>query len=154
MRLMGNFSNSTNMHFKKILAALLLTVVLFSCNKATTTPSNTNKPVYGCTDPTATNYNSSATVNNGSCTYQGDATFWYSSGGSNATVVVYTSGGNFTQTVNGSYYYTSAPACGSLYCANFTLPVGTYSFTASSTFHNWSGTVYITANSCYKVLLN
>lgn len=26
-------------------------------------------PVYGCTDPTATNYNSSATVNDGSCTY-------------------------------------------------------------------------------------
>lgn len=133
----------------------MLAATLFSCSKSSTTPSpGTSTPVPGCTDATATNYNPLATINNGSCSYEGSATFWYSSAGTNATVIVHTNGGNFTETINGNYYYNSAPACGSLYCANFTLPVGTYNFTASSSFHNWSGIVYITANSCYKVLLN
>ena len=41
--------------------------------------SGVSAPVYGCTDPNATNYNPNATVNNGTCTYPPPPTvdvFW------------------------------------------------------------------------------
>lgn len=71
--------------FFALFASVLITVS--SCKKAIrgcTNPSATNynskadeddgsckypAVVYGCTDPSATNYNQYATVNNGSCTY-------------------------------------------------------------------------------------
>lgn len=34
-------------------------------------------PVYGCTDPAATNYDPNATIDDGSCTYPGNSTTWY-----------------------------------------------------------------------------
>jgi hypothetical protein len=33
------------------------------------------------------------------------------------------------------------------------LPIGTYSFTASSTYHDWSGNATVTTNGCTAVLL-
>lgn len=105
--------------------------------------------ISGCMDSTATNYNSQANEACECCTYQGKVTFYYNSGGTNATVNIDGQVG----TVNGSYYYASTPACGAAYCANFTLPIGTYSYTASSTYTNWNGSVTITKNGCATVLL-
>ena len=105
----------------------------------------------GCMYPTATNYNSAATVDNGSCVYAnltGRVVFWYNSSGSQATVLINGQQGAITQ-----YYASSTPTCGSAGCATFTLPVGSYSFTASSSFSNWSGTVTVSANGCFTELL-
>lgn len=108
-----------------------------------------NTIVYGCTDPSASNYNPSATVDNGNCQYTGSVVFWYNSAGTNATVYINGQTGLVT-----SYYSGFDPTCGSSGCANFTLNTGTYSWSASSTFSNWSGTVTVYKNGCSKVLLN
>lgn len=104
--------------------------------------------VYGCTDPTSANYNPSATDNDGSCKYEGNVTFWYSSDGTDAKVTIDNKIGYIT-----SYYEYYDPTCGSTGCANFTLEVGSYGYEASSTWHHWYGTVTITANDCTLVLL-
>lgn len=67
--------------------------------------------------------------------------------------------GNISVTVNGStqtissYYSSGAPSCGASGCANFSLPPGSYNVTASCSSKNWSGTVTVTANGCYKLQL-
>ena len=119
----------------------LLVIIGTGCRKEAT--------IYGCMDPSSTNYNPSATIDNGTCQYTGQAVFWYNSNGSNATVYV---GGQTGYITN--YYSTYNPNCGSNGCANFTLPVGSYSFSASSTWSTWSGNITITKNGCSKMLLN
>jgi len=104
--------------------------------------------VYGCMDPSSTNYNSSANVNDGTCKYEGKVTFWYNSSGSDATVYI----NNQTGLITG-YYPDYNPICGSAECANFTLPVGTYTFTAKSTWKTWSGSITIYKNGCTLYLL-
>ena len=79
----------------------------------------------------------------------GKVIFWYNSTGTNATVSINGQTGFVTL-----YYSGYDPNCGANGCANFTLPVGTYSWSAYSTFSNWSGTVTITNNGCQQVLLN
>ena len=112
---------------------LSLSVFISSCSKA---------DIRGCMDPTSTNYNSAATVDDGSCKYNGNVVFWYNSAGSDATVSINGSTGYVTG------WYTSTPSCGASAGANFVLPVGTYNFSAASTFSNWSGTVTINKNAC------
>lgn len=105
--------------------------------------------VKGCTDATATNYNASANQDDGTCMYNGSVTFYYNSSGSYATVYLGSSySGQITQ-----YYPSTPPSCGSSGCANFTVPVGTYNWTASSTWSNWSGQVIVSKNGCQLVLL-
>lgn len=104
--------------------------------------------VWGCTDPSSTNYNPAATDDNGTCQYTGRVVFWYNSIGSDATVNCGGQTGYITD-----YYSSYDPSCGSSGCATFTLPVGNYSFTASSTWSNWSGNVTVTKSGCSKMLL-
>lgn len=124
-----------------ILIIFVSSLILLSCKKE-------DQKIFGCTDPSATNYNASATDDNGSCTYNGNVTFWYNSNGTNATVNIGGQVGYIT-----SYYPGNDPSCGSTGCANFTLGVGSYNYSASSTFSNWSGTVSVTKNGCKLVLL-
>ncbi len=134
---------------KRVIAFLTVIVTVFSsCKK---TPVNTS--VYGCTDYLADNYNASANINDGSCKYTGKAVFWYNKGGSNATVVVNVGGVMQTAYINGGYYYTGVPSCGADYCANFTLPSGSYPYAASAGALRWSGTVVVPKNGCVRVLL-
>jgi len=106
--------------------------------------------IQGCTDVTATNYNPNATYDNGTCKYNGQATFYFDQNGPSATVIM---GGRIDSVT--ANYQAGAPACGTgaVGCANFTLPVGSYPYTASSATTNWSGTVIISANGCAEVAL-
>lgn len=51
------------------------------------------------------------------------------------------------------YYYSSIPTCGASGCANFTLPVGVYNYTASCSSFTWSGSINCTKNGCSKMQL-
>jgi len=116
--------------------------------KATENDGSSIPKVYGCMDPAASNYNPLANIDNGACQYTGNVTFWYNSNGTKATVIV---GGQTGYITN--YYSTYNPTCGSDGCANFTLAVGSYSFSASSTWHTWAGTVSVTKGNCTLMLL-
>lgn len=68
--------------------------------------------------------------------------------------------GDLTVTVPGygsaaitSYYPTAPSACGAAGTANFTLPPGTYGFSASCVDHQWSGTVTSTTGVCLRMEL-
>lgn len=121
--------------------SLVFSIIITSCKKE-------EPKVFGCTDPTSVNYNPSATDDNGTCEYEGNVTFWYNSNGSSATVTVGGETGYISQ-----YYSTYNPSCGSTGCANFTLPVGSYSYFAASTWSTWNGTVTVTKNGCSLMLL-
>ena len=104
--------------------------------------------VYGCTDPLSSTYNPAANKDDGSCKYTGPATFWYNSNIPSATVVINNQVGYITK-----YYPDYNPTCGSDGCANFTIPIGTYSFHATSQSLTWDGTITITTNHCSPMLL-
>ncbi len=126
---------------KILLPVIVLITTITGCQK------EANK-IFGCTDPSASNYNYAANTDNGTCQYTGKATFWYNSSGTQATVHI----GTYTGYVT-SYYPSYDPSCGASGCANFTLPAGSYSYSASSTWSNWSGTVTVTSNGCTRVCL-
>ncbi|MBS1775927.1 MAG: hypothetical protein JSS64_06560 [Bacteroidetes bacterium] len=81
---------------------------------------------------------------------QGDVMFWLASDMTCGNISV-TCGGT-TKSIS-SYYSSGAPSCGASGCATFTLNPGTYNFTASCSNKNWSGSVTVTANGCYKMQL-
>lgn len=124
------------MRVRNLLIFMILVILTSSCKKK----------VPGCTDASATNYNSSATSDNGSCTYNGSVTFW-SPAYSSATV-----------NINGQIGYISSsyPAgitfCDAQSCANFTIPAGNYQYTAYSSSKGWAGNINV-AKGCQKVQL-
>lgn len=69
--------------------------------------------------------------------------------------------GTITVTVSGqgsqyisSYYSSGISGCDKSGCANFTLPPGTYSYSASCSGYNWGPTSFtVTANGCLKYQL-
>jgi hypothetical protein len=117
--------------------------------KATDNDGSCIPKVYGCMDYSSLNYNPAANVDNGACQYAGKVTFWYNTSGTQATVTIGGQTGNITM-----YYsdYTNV-SCGTEGCANFTLPIGSYSYHASSTWSTWNGSVNITHGDCVTVLL-
>ena len=123
-----------------ILVIGVMSMLFSSCEKE-------EAEIYGCIHPSATNYSSYATADDGSCEYSGEVMFWYNSNGTSATINI---GGKIRYI---SSYYSSAPSCGSSGCATFTLPIGSYNFMASSTWSTWSGTVSVTSTGCSKMLL-
>jgi hypothetical protein len=127
------------------LTAILLTMSFSGCKK----------DVYGCTDPSATNYNNSANVNNGSCTYTGSIIFWTQNVG--FTPITVTVSGQTSQVITGAVTVGS-PNCGTSGCVTYTLPVGSYTYTASNGAQTWpasgTGTATVVANQCSGYLLN
>ena len=133
---------------KKIVFSSLLAISLM------TLISSCHKDVSGCTDPAAANYNSAANINNGSCSYKGNITFWFNTVMANATVTIFDvshhvvdSGAITTNYPNG------LPGCGANGCANFTLPIGIYTYTAKSSAYMWSDTATVVANHCNLYML-
>ena len=80
--------------------------------------------VYGCTDPNAANYNASANVDDGSCTYTGQANFWAPDTIYGVITVTITGTGN-SGTITQAYL-SGTPSCGSVGCYTVTLPIGAY----------------------------
>lgn len=50
-------------------------------------------------------------------------------------------------------YYGSSPDCGAAGCANFTVPAGSYSFSASCDGGTWEGNVTVSEDQCFKMQL-
>jgi hypothetical protein len=82
-------------------------------------------------------------------TSNGSVVFWIASDLGCGNVKVNLNGG----TGYISSYYSTSPSCGASGCANFTLPPGSYSYSASCGSYTWSGTVNATSNGCYKMQL-
>ena len=127
----------------KLLVAISIVLLLFNSCKSKT----------GCTDVTASNYDSSDQKDDGSCVYLGVISFWKLASYSLSAVNVTINGNTSQATSNFSSAQNCTTARG---CAVFSLPAGTYSFTADETtgLHNhWSGSISISAKGCnlYKL---
>ena len=96
----------------------IVALSMFSCAKP------------GCTDPLATNYNSSANKSDGSCTYQTKLIFWQdlSAAQSWSTVGVtslkYYVNGNYIGSSVATEYYPSQPSCSATGQAAQTINLG------------------------------
>ena len=76
----------------------------------------------------------------------GTVIFWINSSQSQLTVSINGQTGYVTE-----YYATSTPTCGAVGCATFSLPAGTYYFTANNgttTYNNNGNPITITSNQC------
>ena len=132
---------------KNIILFILGTILILA------SVSGCKKTIYGCTDFAAYNFNSAATVDNGSCLYEGHVTFFFA----NPTLT------HITVSINGltdsltRCYQTMAPQCSDTGCATFLLPAGTYYYTARCTQKTWGITtpdsVIVIANNCQTYLL-
>jgi hypothetical protein len=116
----------------RLLLIIALCVTISGCKKDS-----------GCTNIQAANYNSNAKVDDGTCQYS--ATFYFDQDGPDATVQVKYQTGNITTS-----YQHGAPTCGSnaVGCANFVFPVGSYTYTATSSLASWSGTLVMNGGGC------
>lgn len=125
-----------------IASVILLSIAFAGCRK----------DIYGCTDPYAANYAPRANVDNGTCYYiqYGDIMFWTDK---DEGVVQITINGQ-TANING-YVTGGTPTCGNAVSANFSLPEGTYTYTAVagpspaySHGYTYTGTAVVQSGPC------
>ena len=115
--------------------------------------------VKGCMDSVATNYNSKATEDDGSCKYQGSLVFWnnmalqdtLTAHGSD-TLIYYINNVKVGTSIVASSGRSGAPSCGQSGVFTLTEQLGSvksqtyqYSVNDNSGYFTWSGTVTITA---------
>lgn len=138
------------------LLILLVAIVSFSsCKKEE-----------GCTDPTATSYNSEAEVDNGSCQYEGEAVFWYGSSTSQGLIdfdsnsLTFYVDGVVVGSTSSSVFWTSAPNCGDNASITVTENLGNvksrsliYSVEDQDGYELWSDIVNFEANTCEAIEL-
>ena len=104
--------------FTKITLLSAVTLTLFSCAKP------------GCTDPSATNYNSYAKKNDGSCEYSTKLIFWQDLSAAQSwepigvTSLKYYVNGNYVGSSIATEYYPSQPSCSANGQASYTINLG------------------------------
>ena len=131
-----------------------LTVFISSCAKK------------GCTNPNATNFDSSAKSDDGSCTYKGKIVFWYDQTTSNSLVtggstsLTYYVDGAVVGSSAATVYFTGAPTCGQSASITVEKDLGvatnkSYSYTVKDDTGAtlYSGTANFTANTCTAIQL-
>ena len=83
-----------------------------------TASTDCSEPVFGCMDPFSCNYNSSATVDDGSCDYS----YTYETSSENSSTSVVSPSGNYTWTTSGTYNDTIVAAgCDTVYTVTVTI---------------------------------
>ncbi|MFO7863383.1 MAG: hypothetical protein R6U85_05240 [Salinivirgaceae bacterium] len=113
--------------------------------------------IYGCTDYNADNYESDAGMDDGSCIYSGDITFWISSDLGVGYIDVYFRG--IYRGFISDYFSYGAPDCGesgAVTASYLWVSPGEYSWSAESRSggYTWSGSIDIpTGYDCYTMEL-
>ena len=136
-----------------IIITLLFAIIITSCKK---------EKVKGCTISSATNYDSSAEENDGSCQFEGKQVFWYGLATSDslwnivgATSLTYRVDGSVIAVISASVYFNTPPTCGTPGTASITKNLGSSqtgsaSYTVVDNFGTtiWSGTLNFNGNTC------
>lgn len=121
----------------------------------------------GCTDVIATNYCDKCKKNDGSCTYQAKAIFWYNQATADSlntygiTSLVYYVDGSVIGSSAANVYWSGAPTCGQSGSVGVTKSLGnspsksfSYSVKDNSGNEIWAGTLNLNAkNSCLETQL-
>jgi hypothetical protein len=124
------------------------------------------KPISGCTDTLASNYNATAEKDKGDCIYSADLLFWYNSSGA---PVAYTSvdvrfliDGVSIGSSSASLGHSSEPSCETADVVKFNFDMlknkaGIYSLEVRASTNNallYTETLNIISSSCNKIKLN
>ena len=120
----------------------------------------------GCLDPDASNYDSEAEKDNGTCTFDGSIVFWFDLATSDS---LYYSGSDYLNyfvdgeligTDSVQYYWNSAPYCSQQYSMTANKSLGSdkvksfdYSVVDDLGYEVWAGTVEFDANQCWAYKL-
>lgn len=117
----------------------------------------------GCISPDATNFNNTAEVDDGSCTYSSEVVFWWDE--STATSAINDGSNSYSIYINNalqtssssSVYWTSSPDCGSNGSLTLSYSLGgdksktaTYKVIDQDDIELWSGSINFNANTCLE----
>ena len=146
----------TNRNQKVFLISMVLSVLGFgSCQKQ------------GCTDIDAVNYNVDAKKDDGTCTYEGSAIFWYGEATSDALIIAdavsltyYVDGQIVGSSAANVYWNGTAPECGTTGLVTVTKDLGhvktqayNYQIKDQDNWTFWEGTLNFNANECKTIEL-